>query len=241
MSELSEVVSNRDEEMKEKLLDMSLDDLAQNMHLLEWDVKPFLRQSNYKPRGLGQYNPFLELTNEDDVRAADEDIFSKPKRKFSDTSMIPEIDLSGRSHRHFEYSSGKIFVYNILYEITDEDLQSLFSPFGPLRRAALNYDENGRSRGTAFVVYDDRDDAMRAFEALDGHFLDGRKLMLKFISSSGCRDPDKKHLYKRRGDEKIVDNTDCFKDKEVISADDLDFELDEYMSRRKRAKTWNYY
>jgi THO complex subunit 4 len=59
------------------------------------------------------------------------------------------------------------------YEVTDEDIQQLFGAFGQLKRAAINYQSNGRSAGTAFVVFERKCDAITAFGSLKNITLDG--------------------------------------------------------------------
>ena len=74
---------------------------------------------------------------------------------------------------HFGANSGQIFVENLKYEVNDDDIQQLFSAFGSLKRAAVNYQKDGRSSGTAFVVFENKSDAVMAAESLQGVTLDG--------------------------------------------------------------------
>lgn len=45
----------------------------------------------------------------------------------------------------------RLYVGNIHFSITEEDLRSVFSPFGELEFVQLQKDDNGRSRGYGFV------------------------------------------------------------------------------------------
>jgi len=81
---------------------------------------------------------------------------------------------------HFDSNCGAIFVTNLKYEVTDEDIQQLFGAFGDLRRAAINYQNNGRSAGTAFVVFERKCDAITAFGSLKNVTLDGLYYCLYF-------------------------------------------------------------
>ncbi|KAG8715855.1 RNA recognition motif-containing protein [Ceratobasidium sp. 395] len=58
-----------------------------------------------------------------------------------------------------------LFVRNVPFEATEDDLRTLFRAFGPLRYARITLDkETGRSRGTGFVCFWKREDAGSAIE-----------------------------------------------------------------------------
>lgn len=45
----------------------------------------------------------------------------------------------------------RLYVGNIHFSITEQDLQNVFEPFGELEFVQLQKDDNGRSRGYGFV------------------------------------------------------------------------------------------
>ncbi len=70
----------------------------------------------------------------------------------------------------------KIYVGNLPFSVTDEELTELFSQHGTVHSVALINDrETGRPRGFGFVEMDD-DAAQAAIQALDGHEMGGRAL-----------------------------------------------------------------
>lgn len=71
----------------------------------------------------------------------------------------------------------RIFVGNLSFQTTDQDLRQAFQAYGPVAEVKLMTDrETGRSRGFAFVEMTSGADAGRAIEALHGASLDGRPL-----------------------------------------------------------------
>ncbi len=70
----------------------------------------------------------------------------------------------------------KIYVGNLSFNSTEDDVNQLFSQHGTVHSVALINDrETGRPRGFGFVEMDDNE-ATAAISALDGHEFDGRAL-----------------------------------------------------------------
>ena len=71
----------------------------------------------------------------------------------------------------------KIYVGNMPYSVTSEDLSDMFKEYGDVGEATLIMDrETGRSKGFAFVEMRSNSEADRAIKALNGTQLDGRAL-----------------------------------------------------------------
>ena len=69
----------------------------------------------------------------------------------------------------------KIFVGNLSFHVTDNDLRSSFEPFGVVASAAVMRDrDSGESRGFAFVEMPDAGEAQAAINELNGKELLGR-------------------------------------------------------------------
>jgi len=70
-----------------------------------------------------------------------------------------------------------IFVGNMSFQTTEEDLRALFQPFGEITRVNIPTDrDTGRPRGFAFVEMASASEASGAISALNGRELDGRQL-----------------------------------------------------------------
>lgn len=71
----------------------------------------------------------------------------------------------------------RLYVGNLRYTVTSEQLQELFEPYGAVTSAQVLSDrETGRSRGFGFVEMPNDDEAMAAIESLDGQDHEGRRL-----------------------------------------------------------------
>ncbi|MBN1898027.1 MAG: RNA-binding protein [Spirochaetes bacterium] len=70
----------------------------------------------------------------------------------------------------------KIYVGNIPFQTSEDDLKELFEKHGTVLSAKIVTDRHtGRSRGFGFVEMED-DDAIKAIEALNGSDFSGRPL-----------------------------------------------------------------
>lgn len=70
-----------------------------------------------------------------------------------------------------------IYVGNLSYEVTQEDLSEVFNEYGTVKRIHIPSDrETGRPRGFAFVEMESEADEEKAIEALDGAEWMGRDL-----------------------------------------------------------------
>ena len=70
-----------------------------------------------------------------------------------------------------------IYVGNLSYGLSDNDLQQLFAEHGSVASAKIIQDrETGRSKGFGFVEMPDDGDAQKTIEALNGQSVDGRNL-----------------------------------------------------------------
>ncbi|KAL1310969.1 hypothetical protein AAFC00_001189 [Neodothiora populina] len=71
-----------------------------------------------------------------------------------------------------------LFVKNLSYNVTPEDLFDLFGKYGPVRQIRQGIANN--TKGTAFVVYEDVMDAKQACEKLNGYNFQNRYLVVLY-------------------------------------------------------------
>jgi RNA recognition motif-containing protein len=73
--------------------------------------------------------------------------------------------------------STKLYVGNLSFNTSTQDLEALFAEFGTVQSANVIEDrETGRPRGFAFVEMSSGDEAQAAIASLDGKEVDGRNL-----------------------------------------------------------------
>ena len=73
--------------------------------------------------------------------------------------------------------STKLYVGNLSFDVTENDLRDMLSPHGPVGEVAIVMDKmTGRPRGFAFVTMNEAQGAQAAILALNGKEWKGRSL-----------------------------------------------------------------
>ena len=84
----------------------------------------------------------------------------------------------------------KLFVGNLSFNLTENDLQDAFAPHGTVVEANLMLDRaTGRSRGFAFVTMGTEEEAQKAIDAMNGASVDGRNLTVNLARPREDRPP----------------------------------------------------
>ncbi len=72
-----------------------------------------------------------------------------------------------------------IFVGNLNYSITEDDIKEIFEEYGELTSVKLITDKfTGKSKGFGFVEMADADEAKKAIEELNGAEVEGRTIVV---------------------------------------------------------------
>ncbi|KAE8377849.1 hypothetical protein BDV26DRAFT_203770 [Aspergillus bertholletiae] len=131
-----------------------------------------------RSKGVG----YVEFKNEDAVAPA----IQLTGQKLLGIPIIAQLTEAekNRQARNPDASSGsnhaapfhRLYVGNIHFSITENDLQNVFEPFGELEFVQLQKDETGRSRGYGFVQFRDPNQAREALEKMNGFDLAGRAI-----------------------------------------------------------------
>ncbi|RAL09807.1 nucleic acid-binding protein, partial [Aspergillus homomorphus CBS 101889] len=76
-----------------------------------------------------------------------------------------------------------IFIGNLFYDVTAEDLKNQFSKFGTVRRVNLIHDQRGISKGFGYVDYDSVEAAQRAIQEMHLRIFEGRRASVQFAQT----------------------------------------------------------
>lgn len=98
---------------------------------------------------------------------------------------LPEMDREriatnmkeGKSPKYV--GDSKLYVGNIAFECSENDLAELFSEVGGVGSVALVRDDQGRNRGFGFVTMRTKEEGDAAIEKLNGMELNGRNIAVR--------------------------------------------------------------
>lgn len=125
--------------------------------------------------------------------------------------------------------TGRLFLRNLSYSVTESDLRTLFSPFGTISEIHLPIDEFGKSKGFAYVSFMFPAHALAAQRTLDGEFFLGRLLHIL----NGRPKPEKKSEWEKlqeMGDDALKNVT--YKKKKEL-------EMQAKAGTKKDQQSWN--
>jgi RNA recognition motif-containing protein len=75
----------------------------------------------------------------------------------------------------------KLYVGNLPYKVTSDELKTIFSEFGEIVDAVVITErDSGRSKGFGFVEFATLEEAKKASEAMNQKEMDGRKLVVNY-------------------------------------------------------------
>jgi RNA recognition motif-containing protein len=75
-----------------------------------------------------------------------------------------------------------IYIGNLIFDATAEDLKREFSPFGNVQSAVIATDARGLSKGFGYIEFSSTTEATAAIEAKNQSILEGRRLMVNYMN-----------------------------------------------------------
>jgi multiple RNA-binding domain-containing protein 1 len=118
--------------------------------------------------------PLSDSVKEDEANSEEEEEPTKTdeeKQKKTDheEEVLPPVELIG--------DTGRLFVRNLTYTVDKEELESLFTPFGPVSEIHIPiFRDTKLQKGFAFVEFLMPENAVQAYSVLDGSIFQGRIL-----------------------------------------------------------------
>ncbi|MBI2633452.1 MAG: RNA-binding protein, partial [Parcubacteria group bacterium] len=84
----------------------------------------------------------------------------------------------------------KLYVGNLSYNMTDDQLKSMFAEAGSVETASIIMNKfNGRSKGFGFVEMASDEEAQKAIDMFNGKEVDGRAIVVNEARPMGDRPP----------------------------------------------------
>src|ERR1035437_6401383 len=94
------------------------------------------------------------------------------------------------SSDHHMSDNSKLYVGNLPFATTAQDLEALFSQVGTVSVVEIIFDKfTGRSRGFAFITMGSGEEAQKGVEKYHGHELEGRALSVNIARPPAERAP----------------------------------------------------
>ncbi|ORX84959.1 hypothetical protein BCR32DRAFT_291021 [Anaeromyces robustus] len=171
--------------------------------------------------------------------------------KYEDNNRDRRQILSRIGGRHGQNNDkSAILITNLHWEVSENDLKSLFEKVGEVNKVRIKYDKAGRSDGEATVIFNSSSAARKAIDKYDGVELDGMEMSIKMDDSYSKRNNNdskrsgrgsilsrlgqgkgfKNKQFNRSNNNKSNRNSRRRVHKETVTKEMLDEEMDRYMS-----------
>ncbi|KAG0330242.1 Protein phosphatase PP2A regulatory subunit B [Dissophora globulifera] len=96
-----------------------------------------------------------------------------------------------------------VYIKNLDPEVTQDEVEALFTKFGPVTSCVVATDESGRSKGFGFINFDNHEDAKRAVDELHESEHKDKKLFVTRAQKKGEREEELKRQYEQQKLEKL--------------------------------------
>lgn len=98
------------------------------------------------------------------------------------------------ANRMASHLGTKLFISNLDFKVTSDDVRELFATIGPLVSSSVHYKRSGSSAGTAEAVFHSRADAVKAQQRYGNVQLDGRPMKIELIEQISAPMPSERTL-----------------------------------------------
>ncbi|RMZ89468.1 hypothetical protein DV736_g3302, partial [Chaetothyriales sp. CBS 134916] len=128
----------------------------------------------------GKTSRVLDLLEPNEVASADtiakEDVLAADTTTWAEHRPIEQQETSGHPEPAApDVANGRLFVRNLPFSTTEDELSTLFAPYGKIEEVHVVKDKRtAASRGTAFIQFFHAADASQALISVDGRPFQGR-------------------------------------------------------------------
>ncbi|KAF8931285.1 hypothetical protein EDD21DRAFT_69055 [Dissophora ornata] len=96
-----------------------------------------------------------------------------------------------------------VYIKNLDPEVSQDEVEAIFTKFGPVTSCVVSADENGRSKGFGFINFENHEDAKRAVDELHDTDYKDKKLFVTRAQKKGEREEELKKQYEQQKLEKL--------------------------------------
>lgn len=121
-----------------------------------------------------EMNGRLILVREDRIATAPTERTAAPKEKKDRKTKFSEMDPSDKV-----VEPNKVFVQNLTWDTTEEELVAAFCPVGDVTSVEIRQTRSGRSLGCGVVEFNSAQGAQDAIASLNGEDLNGREMLIR--------------------------------------------------------------
>ena len=103
--------------------------------------------------------------------------WSFDRYRFAEANLDSQLPFHSQKGERYNFMSTTLYVGNLAFETTSQDLNELFAQAGTVQSANVIEDrDTGRSRGFAFVEMSSNEEAAAAIDQFNGREVGGRAL-----------------------------------------------------------------
>jgi multiple RNA-binding domain-containing protein 1 len=139
-------------------------------------------------------NSSKTVENEDKM-ATDEDNQEDDKHQNGPNSgpnSFPDDGVEG-GEEDGEFEEGRLYVRNIPYSCTEDELRALFQPFGTISELHIPLDAERKAKGYGFVLFLFPEQSKKALNELDGSSFQGRVIHLTKAKKLPTKQPNESY------------------------------------------------
>jgi len=126
--------------------------------------------------------------NEEDDAVWEHDLFDEDEEEVLDRLEMKE-EFTSSNNNNGEVPKAietgtRIQIDNLEFSVTKENLQEIFGRIGEVKKVIINYDQSGRSNGSATVTFCNKSDALACLKKYNGIEIDGKAIHLTLLGSN---------------------------------------------------------